>query len=191
ILCHALGESSNKHTLLACGPGFDLLDQIIDLPLDWADLNLGIDETGRADDLLNHLRANAQLPFGGGGRDEDRVADFRPELFGRQRPIVPRARQAKTIINEGVLARSIAEIHALQLWQRHVRFIDEGHETVLPEPPYKVVDQCLWCLPGQPPVQNSRIVLNAVAVAHFLEHFDIETGALVKTLSFKQFALTL
>src|SRR4029453_3487127 len=83
------------------------------------------------------------------------------------------------------------EIHALKLGQRDVRFIYEGKESISPVSPNKVIDQSLRRLSRDASVQNPRVVLNAVAIAHFFEHLDIEAGSLLQALSLEQFPLTL
>ena len=50
----------------------------------------------------------------------------------------------------------------------------------------KVIDQSKRRLARFAPVQVTRVVLNAVAKAHGLEHLEIIIGALLQTLGFKQ-----
>ena len=55
ILRHLLGERGNEHTFALGGAGVYLTDEIVDLPIYRTDNDLRIEQTGRTDDLLDHL----------------------------------------------------------------------------------------------------------------------------------------
>ena len=53
VLRHPLGERGDQHPLLRLHPRADLVEQVVHLALHRADLDLGIDQAGRPDDLLD------------------------------------------------------------------------------------------------------------------------------------------
>ena len=56
ILRHLLGERGDQHTLALADTVVDQLDQVVDLALGRFDDHLGVDEPGRAHDLLDDTR---------------------------------------------------------------------------------------------------------------------------------------
>ena len=56
VLRHLLGERRDDRALTPFDAQIDLGEQIVDLALGPAHLDLGVDETGRADDLFDHTR---------------------------------------------------------------------------------------------------------------------------------------
>ena len=74
-LCGSANERKSAH-------------EIVDLALGRADLNDGVEETRRADDLLDDLLAVLVLPGPGRGRDVDDLVDVRKELLEAERPVV-------------------------------------------------------------------------------------------------------
>ena len=53
ILGHALGQRGDEHAVALLGALADLGEQVVDLVRDRADLDLGIEQAGRPDDLLD------------------------------------------------------------------------------------------------------------------------------------------
>ncbi len=62
-------------------------------------------------------------------RDEDRLRQELLELVEAQRPVVERRRQAKAVVDQVLLARAVAPVHAADLRNRDVRLVDE-HQRV-------------------------------------------------------------
>ena len=106
------------------------------------------------------------------------------EFLKRQRTIVQRRRQAKSILDQRFFARAVARIHAAQLRNRLVRFVDE-HQKVA----RKIIQQRRRRLARQPSRKMPRIIFDAVAVAHRLDHFQIEHRPLMNALRLDQAAL--
>ena len=76
----------------------DLVEQVVDLALRRPDLDLRIDQPGRADDLLDDDAARLlELVVAGRGRDVDRLADALPRTPRTQRPVVERRRQPEAV----------------------------------------------------------------------------------------------
>ena len=55
ILGHFLGERGDQNPFSLGPAGVDLSNEIVDLAINWTDNDLRIEQTGRADDLLDHL----------------------------------------------------------------------------------------------------------------------------------------
>src|SRR5262249_7887455 len=51
---HSFGQGGDENALILFHPGTDLLEQIVDLSLDWANLYRGVEQPRRTDDLLDH-----------------------------------------------------------------------------------------------------------------------------------------
>ncbi len=59
VLGHLLGERRDQHALVALDAPADLLEQVVDLVARRAHLDLGIDQAGRPDELLDDHAAAA------------------------------------------------------------------------------------------------------------------------------------
>ena len=78
------------------------------------------------------------------------------------------------MLNKRNFARSVAFVHAANLWHRHVALVYDA-EHVLGE----VVNQGKRRFARLTPVQMTRVVLDAVAKAHRLEHLEVIIGPLL------------
>ena len=94
----------------------------------------GVDEPGGADELLDHL---SRVPVLVGSRrrgHEDGLGGEPLELVEPQRPVVERGREPEPVLDQGLLARAVAAVHAPELRHGHVAFVDEeqriGREVV-------------------------------------------------------------
>ena len=67
------------------------------------------------------------------------------EFVEIERPIIERARQTKSVLDQHGFARAIAFVHATDLRNRGVRFIDH-HEKIFREE----IDDCVWLRSGWP-----------------------------------------
>ena len=141
-------------------PVVDQLDQVVDLPLGGLDDHLGVDEPGRADDLLDDLVGHAQLVRARRGRQEHALVDPLEHLFEAQRAVVACARQAEAVVDEHVLAAAVALELAVQLRHGDVALVDHQQEVV-----GEVVEQRERRLAEVAAVDVHRVVLDAVAVA--------------------------
>ena len=85
------------------------------------------------------------------------------------------------MLDQGDLARAVALVHAADLRHGDVRLVDDA-EHVLGE----VVDEGVGRLARGTPVEVARVVLDAVAVAHGLEHLEVVARALLESLGLEQ-----
>ena len=99
------------------------------------------------------------------------------ELFKRQRTVVERRRHAEAVFDQRFFARAVTVIHAVKLRHGLVRFVDE-HQVIA----RKIIEQRRRRLAGQAPREVARIVFDAMAVAHGLDHLQVVHGALVHSL---------
>ena len=97
VLGHALGQHGGEHAKALGGGLADLVEQVVDLHLDGPDLDLRIDEAGRADDLFGEDAAGlVKLPVRRGRADEDRLRAHRVPFLELQGSVVHAGRQAET-----------------------------------------------------------------------------------------------
>src|SRR5690606_10450705 len=94
-------------------------------------LDFGIEEARGADQLLHDAALRVrELVVSRGGGDEHRAPHVLLELLEGQRAVVDGARQAKAVLDEGVLAGAISPKHRADLWDRLVRLVDDQEEVV-------------------------------------------------------------
>ena len=89
------------------------------------------------------------------------------------------------MFDERALARHVAFVHAADLRDGDVRFIDEEQVIVAREK----VHQVEGARAGGAAVEVARIIFDAGAVAHLLDHFEVVARAHFEALCFEQFAL--
>ena len=85
------------------------------------------------------------------------------------------------MLHERHLTRAVALVHAADLRHRHVGLVDDAEHVL-----GKVVDERERRLAGLAAVQMARVVLDAVAEAHGLEHLEVVAGTLLQALSLEQ-----
>ena len=129
ILGHLLCEGRDDRALAALDACVELGKEVVDLPLGLAHLDLWVDETGRPDDLLDHVGGMLKLVRAGGRRDVDRLIEALLELGERERPVVQCARKPEPVVDEDLLARTVTEVHAAHLRDRDVGLVDEREEV--------------------------------------------------------------
>ena len=91
------------------------------------------------------------------------------ELLEIQRAVVERRGHAEAVVHERLLARAVAVIHAAQLRNGLVRFVDE-QQIIL----RNVIEQRGRRFAGQAAGHVPRIIFDAVAIADGAHHFDVE-----------------
>ena len=122
----------HQHTLITLCPKPDLVQKVVDLPLDWPDFDHWIHEPRRTDDLLDHHTSGLrQFIRPRRRRNINYLVDPVLKLLECQRPVVERARHPESILDQILLARSVAVIHALDLRNRDVAFSIDEQERVL------------------------------------------------------------
>ena len=180
-----LVKCRHQHPLAFAYPVANLVQKVVDLPLDRANLDLGIDQAGGADDLLDdHAGRFGQLVRSWCCGNINRLVHAILELFKGQRAVVQRARQAESVLDQRLFARAVAVPHAVQLRDGLVRLVDKNQEVA-----GNVVEQRGRRLAGQSAGKVPRVVLDAVAVAHLLDHLQVEARALVNALRLDDAAL--
>ena len=106
------------------------------------------------------------------------------ELLEIQRPVIERARQAEAVFDQDGLTRLVAFIHAADLRNGGVRFVD--HEQIILR---EKIEQRERLRAGRATGKMARVILDAVAETHFLQHLEIVFGAHFQALRFEQSAL--
>ena len=156
----------------------DLVQEVVDLVLRRAHLNLGVEQSGGADELLHHNTLGLlQLVVGWRGRHVDHLMDHVVKLLEAQWAVVEGRRQAETILHKVLLAGAIATIHGIDLWHADVALVDDQQEILGEE-----IEQAIGALAGFAPVEIARVVLNARAVAQLLDHLHVILHALLDAL---------
>ena len=103
-----------------------------------------------------------------------------------QRPVVQRAGQAETVLDQRHLAVVVAGVHAADLRHRDVRLVDEQQEIVGEEAEQRVGRRA-----GRAAGKRPAVVLDARTIAHLLQHLDVEPRAGAEPLGLEQLALVL
>ena len=94
-----------------------------------------------------------------------------------ERAVVERGRKTEAVVDERLLARAVAAVHAAELSHHHVALVEE-HDAVGRE----VVDETGRRLARRKAREVAGVVFNALAEAHLIEHLQIEHRALLQAL---------
>ena len=186
ILRHALRERGHEYALLAGDAVLYLVQKVVYLAAHRSELHLRIEQARRSDDLLHLVLAHVLLVVAGGGGHVDELGDALLELVEAQRPVVERGRKSEAMVHERDLAGAVALVHAPNLRHRHVRLVDDAEHVAR-----KVVDQRVRRLARSATVHVPRIVLDAGAITHGLEHLDVVAGPLAQALCLEDHVVVL
>ena len=186
VLGHLLGQGGDQNPLLHLGPALDLVHQVVDLVARLAHLDLGVDDPGRADDLLHGASGLGLLEGSGGSGDHHQLLDALEELVELQRPVVDRRRQPEAVVDQRLLARAVTLVHAADLGNRLVGFVDEDDEVV-----GEVVDQRVRRAPRRAAVEDAGVVLDSRGESELLDHLDVVEGSLPQPVGLELLALQL
>jgi hypothetical protein len=115
VLGHLLGERGDQDPFTPGGRLVDLLDEVVDLPLGRLDHDLGVDQAGRADDLLDDVGRLGDLVGRGCGGHEDALVDALVQLVEAQRPVVDGRGQAEAVLHQDVLAGAVPLVLPVEL----------------------------------------------------------------------------
>ncbi len=88
------------------------------------------------------------------------------------------------MVNKNDFAIMVADIHAADLRNRHVGFIDHEQEVRR-----KIIYECKGTFTGKTTGKMAGIVFDAGAVTDVGKHFDIVVGAAFEAFGFEEFAL--
>ena len=186
VLSHALGQGGHQHPLISGGAGVDLPDQVIDLALHRADLDLRVQQAGGPDNLLHDLAGPGALILPGGGGDIDHLVHPLLKLLKFQGPVVIGAGQAEAIVHQGGLSGPVPVVHGPDLGQGHVALVDEQHKVL-----GEVVQQGVGGRTHRAALDDPGIVLDAGAIAQLLHHLHVVHGALLDALGLDELVLAL
>ena len=81
------------------------------------------------------------------------------------------------MLNQGAFTGHIALVHGTNLRDRHVRLINNQQEIIR-----EIIQQTVRGTAGGTTINMARVVLNAIAEAHLLHHFQVVGGAHAQTL---------
>src|SRR5581483_5975503 len=186
VLGHLLREGGDEHALAGLRALSDLFHQVVDLAASGANLDLGVDQSGGPNDLLRNAFGDTKLVRTRGGRHEQHLSDLLGKLVEPQRAVVERAREPESVLDQRLLARPVALVHPVDLWDRDVRLVDHAEPVV-----GEVVEEGVGRLAGLPAVDMARVVLDARAEPDLAEHLEIVGGAHPQALGLEELALRL
>ena len=101
-----------------------------------------------------------------------------------KRAVVQGGGKAPAEINEGLLARPVALVHAGNLRHGDVRLVDDEQMVFGEE-----IDEAERAFAGGTSGEVARIILDAVAKAQLAQHFQIVAGPLLQALSLEKLSL--
>ena len=136
ILGHFLGERGDQNPFSLGCAGVDFANEIVDLAINRTDNDLRIEQTGRADDLLDHLTRARQLILGRCCGNIHNLVQTVVELVKIERAVVIRARQTEAVFDQTFLAGAVAVIHGAHLRERHMTLVHDKQKIL-----GKVVDE--------------------------------------------------
>ena len=186
ILGHFFGEGGNKHPFLSLHPLVYFRNEIVDLPVGGLDGYLGIEQTGRTDYLLGHLRGAFPFKGTGGGADKNGLIYMVVKFVEIQRAVVEGRRQTKAVVHKVFLSCPVPAVHSPDLGKGDMGFVHKK-QIIL----WKIIEQRKGTASPRTAGHNAGIVFDSLTHAYFLEHFHIVFGALAYSLRFQQLALLL
>ncbi len=182
ILGHFLGQSGDEYTFVVGDAPFHHFHQIVDLPFGRPNHNFRVNEAGRSNDLLNDLAGHAQFVLTRCGRQEDALVNAPEHFFERERTVVARRGQAKTMLNEHVFAAAVPGKLSMELGYSDVAFVNHKEIVV-----GKIVKQREWWLAVFTAINVHRVILDAVAVAELAHHLKVVRRSHPEPLCLEQF----
>ena len=108
------------------------------------------------------------------------------ELLESQRAVVERGGHAEAEIDQRLLARAVAVVHAAQLRNGLMGLVNEQKKILR-----HVIEQRGRGFAGKSAGKMARIIFDAVAIADGAHHLNVKHGALPDALRFDVFALLL
>ena len=185
VFGHAFGEGGDEDAFLGGDAEADFAEEVVYLAVRGADLEFGVEETGGADDLFDDVVAGAlEFVLGGGGGDVDGLRGDAFPFFEFEGPVVHGGGEAEAVGDEVFFAGAVASVHGAELGDGDVGFVDD-EEGVFGE----VVEEAGGRFAGTAAREVAGVVFDALAVAEFLEHFEVVAGALFEALGFEEFVV--
>ena len=179
LFSHTLGERSDEGALTEVDTFLNFFDKVVNLSLRRADNDNRIEKTRRADNLLGHNAFTlGKLIVGRCCANIYNLVGESFKFLKFQRTIVGSCLKAEAVINEIGFSSLVAAIHCMNLRHSHVAFIDYSEEII-----GEVVEKTEWAHTRLAAVEVARVVLNARAVTHFTNHFNVVGNALTQSIS--------
>ena len=104
----------------------NLIKQVINLAAHRTYVNLGIQETRRANNLLHVVLTYPQLVITRRGADIDKLRNTRFKFVKAKWTVVESRRQTKTMLHKRHLTRAVAFVHTTNLRYRHMALVDDA-----------------------------------------------------------------
>ena len=187
VFSQPFGQGGGQHPLTFFSPQSDFFQQVVHLLPGRSDRNLGVQQAGGTNELF-HNAAFALFAFivAWCRRDVDRLAGAPLEFMKAEGTVIQGGGQPKAVLHQGGLARAVATVHAANLGDGDMAFIDEDQVVVR-----KIVEQRMGWFARLPAIQVARVILDARTKAHFAQEREIVQGALLQALAFEEFVFLL
>lgn len=182
FLRHTFGESSNERSLILLPSLFDLLHEVIDLVEGRPNIDNGVEQTRRSDNLFDEL-ATGFLQFIVGrccGNIDGLRLQF-GKLLELQWSVVGSGGESEPVFNEIRLARLVASVHGLNLRYGYMGLVNDQQEILR-----EIVEQAERARPRRSSVEIARVVLNTLTITEFENHLDIVVDAFGQALGFER-----
>ena len=186
ILGHALGERGHQHPLPLGDALLGFAQQVVHLGGCRADLDPRVHQAGGPHHLFHHLARVFLLVGARGGGHEHHLWRQALPFLELEGAVIHGRRQPEAEAHQGFLARTVALVHGPQLGNGHVGLIRDQQGILR-----QIVEQGRRRLARGTAREQPGIVFHPVAVTQFLQHLDVETGALLQPLGFHQLVLLL
>ncbi len=187
IFRHPFRQGRHEDPFVPFNPLPDFPHQVVHLVAGRFDPDFRVHESRGTDDLLHQPGPGPlQLVSCRRGGHVDSLKGVGLELVEPQGPVVQGGRQAEPVRDQGFLPGPVPSEHPRELGKGHVALVDEkkGFRG-------QVIHERGRGLPGAASRDVPRVVLDALAVPHLPEHFQVEPGALFQALGFEPFFLSL
>ena len=186
VFRHLFRQCGNKHALVTSSAFLCLVDDVVNLTGTRSHDDFRIEQAGGSNNLLDLLLAYLFLVVTRCSRHVDELRHALFKLVEAQRTVIQAAWQAEPVLCQRDLTRAVAFVHAANLRHGHVAFVDNAQKVV-----GEIVDKRVGGLAWLASVQMARVVLDAAAKAHRLQHFQIVVDAHLKPLCLQQLPLGL
>ena len=185
ILRHTLGERRHQGPVARLDILTDLLGKIGNLPHRGPNLHQGIQQTGWTIDELHHLSpAKLELVIGGGGRDKENLPRLLLPFIKPHRPVIESGGKPEAMLDQRLLPGSITVVHAANLWNGHVRLIEDGKKII-----GEIIKQVVRPLPRGQTRKMTRIVFYPRTIADLHQQLTVIPGTRAEPLSLEQFSV--
>ena len=187
VLGHLLGQRRHERALVAVDAPADLVHQVVDLVAGLAHLDLGVDDPGRADDLLDDPRRVACA--------RTRPASPTRTRAGASSTGTPGTSAAGCRARSGAGSRSRRASACAsgrpRTCRRSAARSGATRRRSTTKSAGEVVEQAVRPLARLAAVEDPRVVLDPVAEPELPQHLHVVLGALAQPVGLEQLALRL